>query len=182
MPMLAKLAYRAATELSPRLAAKAAHLWVYKGMLAVRSYQSRLARKELYPPFMFVALTNTCNLRCHGCWVEKEGDAFHLPAEDLDNIIRSGKRRNAYYYTLLGGEPFMHKGIWDIFTRHKDCFFQAITNGMLFTEKNADRIAEELRKSDLTVESPSTHRLPQKGVEFRISAQIPAELPAEAKS
>jgi MoaA/NifB/PqqE/SkfB family radical SAM enzyme len=142
MPMLAKLAYRAATELSPRLAAKAAHLWVYKGMLAVRSYQARISRKELYPPFMFVALTNTCNLRCHGCWVEKEGEAFHMQADELDNIIRSGKRRNAFYYTLLGGEPFMHKGIWDIFKRHPDCYFQAITNGMLFTERNADRIAE----------------------------------------
>ena len=87
--MLAKLAYRAATELSPRLAAKAAHLWVYKGMLAVRSYQARISRKELYPPFMFVALTNTCNLRCHGCWVEKEGEAFHMQADELDNIIRS---------------------------------------------------------------------------------------------
>jgi MoaA/NifB/PqqE/SkfB family radical SAM enzyme len=91
---------------------------------------------------MFVALTNTCNLRCHGCWVEKEGEAFHMQADELDNIIRSGKRRNAFYYTLLGGEPFMHKGIWDIFKRHPDCYFQAITNGMLFTERNADRIAE----------------------------------------
>ena len=142
MPMLAKLAYRAATELSPRLAAKAAHLWVYKGMLAVRSYQSRLARKELYPPFMFVALTNTCNLRCHGCWVEKEGDAYHLPAEDLDNIIRSGKRRNAYYYTLLGGEPFMHPQLLEILAGHPDCYFQVFTNGHFITPE----VAAEMRR------------------------------------
>lgn len=140
--MLARLAYRVATELSPRLAAKAAYLWVYKGAKAVWAYQRRMKRDELYPPFMFVALTNTCNLRCHGCWVEKEGTAYHLDAADLDALIVSGKKQNAYYYTLLGGEPYMYKGIWDVFRRHPDCYFQTITNGMLFTERNARRVAE----------------------------------------
>ena len=45
--MLAKLAYRTATELKPRIAAKAAHLWVFKGMLAVNAYRSRLRKKDL---------------------------------------------------------------------------------------------------------------------------------------
>jgi len=140
--MLTKLAWRAATELSPRLAAKAAWLWVAKGAIAVHSYKQRMKRNELFPPFMFVALTNTCNLRCHGCWVEKEGTARFLPDEDLDHLITSGKKRHAYYYTLLGGEPYMHKGIWDVFRRHKDCYFQTITNGMLFTEANVKRLVE----------------------------------------
>jgi MoaA/NifB/PqqE/SkfB family radical SAM enzyme len=139
--MLLKLAWRALTELSPRLAVNAAYLWVWKGLLAVRAYKKRLANGELYPPFMFVALTNTCNLRCHGCWVEKEGTAYHILAKDLDALINSGKKQSAYYYTLLGGEPFMYKGIWDVFRRHRDCYFQTITNGMLFTEANADRVA-----------------------------------------
>jgi len=93
---------------------KAAYLWVFKGLLAVQAYKKRLKNKKLYPPFMFVALTNTCNLRCHGCWVEKEGTAHYLPSQDLDAIIRHGKRNSAYYYTLLGGEPYMYKGIWDV--------------------------------------------------------------------
>ncbi len=140
--MLTRLAYRVATEISPRLALNAAYNWVFKGALAVWAYKQRLKRKELYPPFMFIALTNTCNLRCHGCWVEKEGTAHYLSDADMDALIASGKKRSAYYYTLLGGEPFMHKGIWDIFRRHRDCYFQAITNGMLFTEANVRRLAE----------------------------------------
>ena len=80
--MLAKLAYRAVTELSPSIALKAAHLYCFKGMKAVHAYKSRLKKGELYPPFSFIALTNTCNLRCHGCWVEKEGTA-HFLAPDL---------------------------------------------------------------------------------------------------
>ena len=140
--MLAKLAYRAATELSPRVAMKAAHLYCFKGMKAVHAYKSRLKKGELYPPFTFIALTNTCNLRCHGCWVEKEGTAHFLSSEDIDNIIVQGKEHNAYYYTLLGGEPYLHKGIWDIFEKHSDCYFQTITNGMLFTEENVKRLKD----------------------------------------
>jgi MoaA/NifB/PqqE/SkfB family radical SAM enzyme len=140
--MIMQLAYRGMTELNPRLAWKAAYLYAYKGAKAIWSYKRRLKNGELFPPFMFVALTNTCNLRCQGCWVEKEGEAHYLPEQDLDALITSGKKKNAYYYTLLGGEPFMYKGIWDIFRRHSDCYFQVITNGMLFTEENVKRLVE----------------------------------------
>lgn len=138
--LLARMAWRAATGLSPRVAWKAAHLYALKGAKAVWAYKKRLERGELFPPFTFIALTNTCNLRCHGCWVEKEGTAYFLPPEDLDRLIETGKRRNAYYYTLLGGEPYMYKDVWDVFERHRDCYFQTITNGMLFTAENVKRL------------------------------------------
>ena len=138
--LLARLAYRGLTELSPRLAWKAGYLYAWKGYTAIRAYKKRLKKNELYPPFMFIALTNTCNLRCHGCWVEKEGTAHYLTEAQIENIIVSGKKQGAYFYTLLGGEPFMYKGIWEIFTRHRDCYFQTITNGMFFTEENVKRL------------------------------------------
>lgn len=140
--VLARMATRALRGLSPKVMWKAAHLYAYKGAKAIRSYQKRMDRGELYPPFMFIALTNTCNLRCHGCWVEKEGTAHFMGEDDLDKIIETGKRKNAYYYTLLGGEPFLFKGIWEVFERHSDCYFQVITNGMLFTEENVRRLAK----------------------------------------
>ena len=40
---------------------------------------------------------------------------------------------------------------------------------------DADRIADELRKISMIVDPPSTHRLPQQGVEFRISARLISE-------
>ncbi len=140
--MLVKFAARALTELSPRLAWKAGYLYAYKGMKAVSAYKRRLKKGELYPPFMFIALTNTCNLRCHGCWVEKEGTAYYLKPDDISAIIENGKKNNAYYYTLLGGEPFMHRDIWDVFKKHSDCYFQVITNGMFFSEQNVERLVE----------------------------------------
>lgn len=142
MSVIPRLAYRFATEISPRLALKGAYLCAFKGMRAISAYKRRLKRKELYPPFMFVALTNKCNLRCHGCWVEKEGVGYYLPEDQLDTLINTGKKQHAHYYTLLGGEPMMYPKIWDIFRRHSDCYFQVITNGMMFTENNARRIRE----------------------------------------
>jgi len=140
--MLAKFAFRLVTGLAPSVAWKCMWIYGYKGFKAVRAYKRRLAEDVLYPPFMFIALTNTCNLRCEGCWVEKEGKARNLPAADLDKLIESGKRNDAYYYTLLGGEPFLYKGLMDIFERHSDCYFQVITNGMFFTEENTRRLRQ----------------------------------------
>ncbi|QDU61022.1 Antilisterial bacteriocin subtilosin biosynthesis protein AlbA [Planctomycetes bacterium Pan216] len=142
IPLLARLGYRMATQIPIGVAAKAAYLCALKGMRAVWLYKRALKKGELFPPFMFVALTDTCNLRCEGCWVEKEGTAHYMPTADLLRMIENGKRRGANYYTLLGGEPFMHKGIWEAFRKHRDCYFQVITNGMFFNEKNV----KELRR------------------------------------
>lgn len=138
--MLFRLACRAATELSPRLALKAGWLWVYKGMRAVAAYKRRVKRGELFPPFFFLALTNACNLRCHGCWIEGHGRVSQLPVADVDALIAAGKRQRAYFYTLLGGEPMIYPGLWEIIERHRDCYFQIITNGMFFSEENVGRL------------------------------------------
>lgn len=138
--MLLRLAYRAATEVSPRLAAKAAYLWVYKGNRAMAAHRRRVRRGELFPPFLFLALTNACNLRCHGCWIDSSGGGRSLSEEDVESVIAAGKKQKAYFYTLLGGEPMIYPGIWRIVERHPECYFQIITNGMFLDEENIERI------------------------------------------
>jgi MoaA/NifB/PqqE/SkfB family radical SAM enzyme len=138
--MLARLAYRFATEISPRLAWKAGYLWAYKGMRAVSAYKRRVERGELFPPFLFLALTSACNLRCHGCWIAGNGSIRQLAESDVDAVIAAGKRQKSYFYTLLGGEPMIYPALWSIVQRHTDCYFQIITNGMFFTEENVQRI------------------------------------------
>ncbi len=139
--MLARLAYRLLTEVSPRLLLKAGHLWAYKSGGAVRAHRRRLGRGELFPPFLFLALTNACNLRCHGCWIESKGTIHRLGRRDVDAMIAVGRRHKVYFYTLLGGEPMMYPGVLDIPARHPDCYFQIITNGMFFDASTAQRIA-----------------------------------------
>ena len=138
--MLARLAYRLATEVSPRLAIKAGYLWVLKGMRAVRAYKKRAKRGELFPPFLFFSLTNACNLRCHGCWIKSAGQIHQLSEEDIEAMIAAGRRQKCYFYTLLGGEPMMYPKLWEVIKRHPECYFQIITNGMFFNEENVRRI------------------------------------------
>ena len=76
--MLARLAYRVATELSPRLAAKAAYLWVYKGAKAVWAYQRRMKRDELYPPFRLTPSCTRAGFAC--CWAFASRRSRHSAA------------------------------------------------------------------------------------------------------
>jgi MoaA/NifB/PqqE/SkfB family radical SAM enzyme len=138
--MLSRLAYRFATEVSPRLLWKAGRLWAYKGMKSVAAYRRRLERGELFPPFLFLAMTNACNLRCHGCWITTQGKPDTLSEEEIDGIITSGKRQDGYFYCLLGGEPLLYPRWWEIPLRHADCYFQLITNGMFLNDENVERI------------------------------------------
>jgi MoaA/NifB/PqqE/SkfB family radical SAM enzyme len=140
--MLARLAYRLAAEVSPRLLFKAGHLWAYKSGRAVRAHRRRVARSELFPPFLFFALTNACNLRCRGCWIESGGAAIELTPKDVDAAIAAGRRQQVHFYTLLGGEPMLHADVLEIPARWPDCYFQIITNGMFLDDAAARRIAE----------------------------------------
>jgi len=138
--MLARLLYRFATEISPRLAVKAAYLWAYKGQKAVAAYKRRVRQGQVFPPFLFLALTNACNLRCRGCWIHSQGTIHDLSLDDVDSLVAAGKRQKSYFYTLLGGEPMMYPHLWDIIERHPDCYFQIITNGLFLSEENVCRI------------------------------------------
>ena len=138
--MLARLACRMLTGVSPRLLTKAAWLWVAKGGRAVTAYKRRVRRGDLFPPFLFLALTDACNLRCHGCWIGTAGRVNQLTEDDVEAVIAAGKRQKSYFYTLLGGEPMMYPALWDVVGRHSECYFQTITNGLFFDEENVDRI------------------------------------------
>ncbi len=42
--------------------------------------------------------------------LRKKGPRIFCRQKTSTNIIVQGKEHDAYYYTLLGGEPFLHKG------------------------------------------------------------------------
>lgn len=135
-----RLAFRALRDVSPRLLFKAAWLWAVKGMWAVQAYRQRVRRGELFPPFLFLALTNACNLRCRGCWIQTGGPVASLPRDDVERLIEVGKQHAAYFYTLLGGEPMMYPALWRLIEDHPECYFQIITNGLFLNEENVRRI------------------------------------------
>ena len=140
--MLLGFAKRLAVETDPRLVWKCAYNFGYKGMRSVQQFKKRLARGEHFPPFLYISIINSCNLRCHGCWVKVDGPRQLIEVDRIDKIINDAKRRGNSYFGILGGEPFLHPNLLDILDRHRDCYFQIFTNGQLIS----DDVARELRR------------------------------------
>jgi MoaA/NifB/PqqE/SkfB family radical SAM enzyme len=140
--VIVPFAKRMVTETDPRVLWTFAWNFGVKGVRSVQLFKKRLARGEHFPPFLYISVINSCNLRCQGCWVKVDGPRHFIDADRMDRLITSAKRRGNSFFGLLGGEPFMHPQLLDILARHRDCYFQIFTNGQLIT----DEIARELRR------------------------------------
>ena len=139
--MLATLVYRTLRTADPRVLWKFAWNFGVKGMLSVEKFKRRIKRGEYFPPFLYVSILNSCNLRCQGCWVDvEEKDAIDL--DTLNRTITDAKRHGNAFFGILGGEPFMHPQLLDVLAAHPECYFQVFTNGQLITGKTAKRLRE----------------------------------------
>jgi MoaA/NifB/PqqE/SkfB family radical SAM enzyme len=139
--MYFRLAKRALLETDKRLLWKAIWNFGFKGMRSVQKHKARLKRGEFFPPFLYVSIVNSCNLRCQGCWVDVAAKQSRIEVDAMDRLIREAKAMGNSFFGILGGEPFMHGEILEIFKRHPDCYFQVFTNGHFIT----DQVARELR-------------------------------------
>ena len=140
--MIARFAARMVRETDPRVLRTFAWNFGVKGVRSVQRFKARLARGEHFPPFLYISVINSCNLRCQGCWVKVDGPRHFIDADRMDRLITAAKRRGNSFFGLLGGEPFMHPQLLEILARHRDCYFQIFTNGHLIT----DEVARELRR------------------------------------
>src|SRR5437867_7847934 len=112
-----------------------------KVMLSVEKFKRRIRRGEYFPPFLYLSIINSCNLRCQGCWVDvEEKDALDL--DTLHRTIIDAKRHGNAFFGILGGEPFMHPELMDLRAAHADGYFQISTNGQSIAEKVAARLRQ----------------------------------------
>lgn len=133
-------ASRLITNHPPRLAWKFIYNFGIRSMINISGFEKRVRRgKPFFPAFVMISVTNSCNLSCGGCWVTQNPKA-QLSIEQLESIIAQSKARGSYFFGILGGEPLLYKGLLDIFDRHKDCYFQLFTNGILLTPEVASRL------------------------------------------
>ncbi len=116
---------------------------VLKGAAGFVKFRKRRRNGLMFPAFQFISVTNDCNLRCQGCWVETGNPKIYMETEKIDSVIEAGKRQGSYFFGILGGEPLIRKDLNLIFEKHPDSYFQLFTNGTLFTRQ----VAESLRKA-----------------------------------
>jgi MoaA/NifB/PqqE/SkfB family radical SAM enzyme len=139
--MLPRLATRIIRTVDKRCLWKAAWNFGVKGMLSVERFKRRVKRGEYFPPFLYLSIINSCNLRCQGCWVDVEADRNAIDLDTLNRTITDAKAHGNAFFGILGGEPFMHPELLDLLAAHPDCYFQVFTNGQFITEKVAQRLA-----------------------------------------
>jgi len=140
--MYLKMTKRLLLETDKRLLWKLAWNFGYKGMRSVQRFKSRIKRGDYFPPFLYISIINSCNLRCQGCWVDVAAKQERIPVDRMNRMIREAVAAGNSFFGILGGEPFMHRELLDILESHPDCYFQVFTNGQFIT----DEIAKRLRR------------------------------------
>ncbi len=125
-------AMRMISESEAGLLRKFATNFAWAGVRASLAHRSRLVRGEFFPPFLFLSLTDRCNLTCRGCWVST-GRPRDLTFEVADRVIGAARLKGSRFFGLLGGEPLLYDRLFDLIAKHPDCYFQVFTNGTLLT-------------------------------------------------
>lgn len=140
--MYLKLAKRMLLETDKRLVWKLFWNMGIKGFRSVQKHKKRLKQGEFFPPYLYISIINSCNLRCQGCWVDVSHKQQTIDANALNKMITEAKGMGNSFFGLLGGEPFMHKELLEVLEAHRDVYFQVFTNGHFIT----DKVAKQLRK------------------------------------
>ncbi len=138
--MLLPMAKRLLTETDQRLLWKLAWNFGFRGMQAIVKHKRRLRRGEFFPPFLYLSVINSCNLRCQGCWVDVAHPQEKIELDALSDVIRQANAMGNYFFGIVGGEPFMHGQLLDLFEAHPKCYFQVFTNGHFITLEVARRL------------------------------------------
>jgi len=140
--MILSLATRILTTVDPRCLQKVAWNFGFKGARSVLLFKKRLKQGIVFPPFLYLSILNSCNLRCQGCWVDVEAPRNMIPLDELNRLVNDAREHGNSFFGVLGGEPFMHPELFDFLAQHPDCYFQVFTNGQLITEKAAKKLRQ----------------------------------------
>lgn len=138
--MYLRFAKRLLFEADKRLLWKASWNFGWKGMWSVVKHKRRLKRGEFFPPFLYISIINSCNLRCQGCWVDVAAKQSKIELPAMNKMINEAKAMGNSFFGILGGEPFMHPELLDIFDAHPDAYFQVFTNGQFIAPDVAKRM------------------------------------------
>ncbi|MEZ5303375.1 MAG: radical SAM protein [Verrucomicrobiales bacterium] len=92
-------------------------------------FKKRLKKGVYFPPFLYLSILNSCNLRCQGCWVDVDKPQTKIDLADLNRLINDAKEHGNSFFGILGGEPFMHPELFDLLAEHQDCFSRSSPTG-----------------------------------------------------
>jgi MoaA/NifB/PqqE/SkfB family radical SAM enzyme len=130
-------------EINPHCKEKFVNNLLVKGLLL--NGRKRAKAKEAgsaVPTSILFSPTMRCNLRCEGCYAAKYNKKDDLDLDLIDRVITEAKEMGSALFTLLGGEPFIRKDVFDLFRKHKDAYFQVYTNSTLINKKLVKKLVD----------------------------------------
>jgi MoaA/NifB/PqqE/SkfB family radical SAM enzyme len=139
--MYLRFARRLWLETDKRLLWKLIWNFGIQGIRSVQRHKARLRRGEFFPPFLYISVINSCNLRCQGCWVDVSAKQARLEPAALARLLDEARQMGNRFFGILGGEPLMHPELLPTLARFPDCYFQLFTNGHFIT----DEVARQMR-------------------------------------
>jgi MoaA/NifB/PqqE/SkfB family radical SAM enzyme len=140
--MYLRLTKRMLLETDKRLVWKLFWNMGVKGLRAVQRHKRRLRRGDFFPPYLYISIINSCNLRCQGCWVDVASKQQKIDVAAMNRMINEAKAMGNSFFGLLGGEPFMHSELFEILEEHSDAYFQVFTNGHFIDDTAARRLRQ----------------------------------------
>ena len=139
--MLIKLFFRFLREVDLRLLFNFCYNFAWKVMLAVNKFNKRCKKdKNPFPAFIVMSITNSCNLKCQGCWITQTQPPLELTIDQIEDVITECKKKGSFFFGILGGEPLLYPKLFEIFERHPEAYFQLFTNGTLLSYEVAARL------------------------------------------
>lgn len=134
------LPLRLLREIPPRL------LWNFVigaglgNLRAIRRFERRKKKGVVFPPFVFISVTQRCNLVCKGCWATGVEHPVDMAQELLHKIVTESSAQGCRFFGILGGEPLLLPWLTGFFDAHRGSYFQLFTNGQLLDDACAARL------------------------------------------
>jgi MoaA/NifB/PqqE/SkfB family radical SAM enzyme len=94
------------------------------------------------PLLLVISPTMRCPLRCYGCYSAEYARNSDLPYDRFDRLLGEAADLGARFMVISGGEPFTYPGIYDLWRKHDDLWFQVYTSGVTLDDASLSRLAE----------------------------------------
>ncbi|MGQ9778215.1 MAG: radical SAM/SPASM domain-containing protein [Thermodesulfobacteriota bacterium] len=116
--------------------------------ISEREIRREEQKEAVYPCYLVLSPTQSCNLRCPGCYASSGvSSKASLPWNIVNRIIKEKtKFWHSRFTVISGGEPFLWrdegKGIIELAREYDDNFFMVYTNGTLINPDVAKKLAD----------------------------------------
>ena len=138
-----EIARRILRESNPKQREKIVHFLVNQFLEGTNRRKDFGMRTGYYPPrAMLISPTMRCNLNCYGCYAGDYSREGELSAEEIHRILNEAEEMGIHLVIVLGGEPFLRKDLFDIYTEHPRMLFHVFTHGGFLDESTVERIAQ----------------------------------------